>query len=252
MVAAMNRTEPSHSAARNPPGRMPTRPCNGLSAGGTKSSGLVQITAAASLASTDHDRIGRAVRDLGKRQSRTAAAAVAVGLLARTLRLYRRYPNRPSSPAPRCCWATDRLAGMRVDQCLVVLAVPRFVQVELLVERLLLDERQDVHAPAQQRLAILVDAVGGRKPAEHVVVVVHGQARSASGCSSTASDVRLRGPPARRAAAAPPAPVRKRPHSCRAACCATRIRSHLRFSALRRWWAANAERWLTSTAAQPY
>src|SRR5206468_7360459 len=41
------------------------------------------------------------------------------------------------------------------DQLLVVLAVPGLVEAELLVQRLLLDVRQDGDAPAQAGLAVL-------------------------------------------------------------------------------------------------
>src|SRR5579864_5357034 len=61
-------------------------------------------------------------------------------------------------------------------QGLVVRAIPRLVLVELVVERLLLDERQDVDPPAQERLAILVRAVGGGEGVIYGVVVMHGQA----------------------------------------------------------------------------
>ena len=54
----------------------------------------------------------------------------------------------------------------------------RFVcrQVELVVERLLLEPGEDVHPPAQERLAVLVGAEGGREGVVGRVVVVHREA----------------------------------------------------------------------------
>ena len=139
MVAAMNRTEPSQNPARNPPGRMPTDLATDYPRG-TKSSGLVQITAAASLASTtmivldvpsvilaNDSPTGWLRRPFGRRHEHSVFAGVTQ--VDRFPRL-RHTIGRPIDL---------RHAG---DQCLVVLAIPRFVQVELLIERLLLDEGQ--------------------------------------------------------------------------------------------------------------
>ena len=61
-----------------------------------------------------------------------------------------------------------------LDQLLVVVAVPRLVQAKLLIKFLLLDEGQDVHSPAQERLAVTsaVPGSGGQRPI-HVRIVVH-------------------------------------------------------------------------------
>src|SRR5205823_5177429 len=61
-----------------------------------------------------------------------------------------------------------------VDEPLVVRAVPGLVELELLVQRLLADVRQEGHAPAQQRLAVLgVEGVRWQSP-RCVVVIVEG------------------------------------------------------------------------------
>ena len=61
-----------------------------------------------------------------------------------------------------------------VDEGLVVRAVPRLIQLELVVQPLLLDVGQDRHPPAQQPLAVLADD-GPGEMAVGVVVVVHRQ-----------------------------------------------------------------------------
>ncbi len=65
--------------------------------------------------------------------------------------------------------------GHLVQQRLVVRAVPGLVEVELVVERLLVEERQEGDPPAQERLAVLADR-GGGEPAAIAGEVVHGQA----------------------------------------------------------------------------
>ena len=72
----------------------------------------------------------------------------------------------------------DQAGGRRPafrHQRSIVLAIPRFVEVELLVEFLLPNERQQVDAPTQQRPALFVHGVGGGKLPVVVVVAVHGQ-----------------------------------------------------------------------------
>ena len=59
------------------------------------------------------------------------------------------------------------------NKLLIVLAIPRLVQTELLVQPVLLNERQSKDPPAQQRLAVLVGAVGWGEVLEGVVVSVN-------------------------------------------------------------------------------
>ena len=56
-------------------------------------------------------------------------------------------------------------------------AVPGLVEVELVVERLLVEERQESDSPAQERLAVLADRGGGEPgPVVSRGEIVHGEA----------------------------------------------------------------------------
>ncbi len=72
-------------------------------------------------------------------------------------------------------WGVD--GGHLVQQGLVVRAVPGLVEVELVIERLLVEERQESDPPAQERLAVLADC-GGGEPSVIVGEVVHGEAKT--------------------------------------------------------------------------
>ena len=114
---------------------MPVRPCSGLSSRGTKSSGLVQITAAASLASTVMIVLDVPSRDLPEGQSQGPLRRPAgLGCLSGRWHEHSVFAGVTQ---------VDRLSRLRhavgrsVDlwhagnQFLVVLAIPRFVEVEL-------------------------------------------------------------------------------------------------------------------------
>ena len=74
--------------------------------------------------------------------------------------------------------ARDRGVDVRhlVQQGLVVRAVPGLVEVELVIERLLVQERQESDSPAQERLAVLADRGGGKRGRPVSGEVVHGEA----------------------------------------------------------------------------
>src|SRR4051812_18426356 len=61
--------------------------------------------------------------------------------------------------------------GNLVDQLLVVRAVPWLVVLELLVQFVVLDVRQDLHTPTQKRLLVLGHLIGGQGPVRVVKIV---------------------------------------------------------------------------------
>src|SRR5439155_636694 len=61
-----------------------------------------------------------------------------------------------------------------VDQLLVVRAIPRLIELELLVKSVFLDVRQDLHPPAQERFTVLTLLVAGQA-AIRVVIIMPGQ-----------------------------------------------------------------------------
>lgn len=77
------------------------------------------------------------------------------------------------------------------DQRRVVPAIPGLVLVELVVERLLLEERQDMHSPAQERLAFRALAEGGREGAMRGAVAMHGLADLLEVVCAPGASVRL-------------------------------------------------------------
>ena len=70
---------------------------------------------------------------------------------------------------------TAEAEGHLRDQLLIVRAVPRFVEPELLEEFLFAQIGKQQHAPAQQRLAVLIERGPGRKPLVGIVILVHAQ-----------------------------------------------------------------------------
>jgi hypothetical protein len=63
-----------------------------------------------------------------------------------------------------------------LDELAVVFAVPRFIELELPVESLVLDVREEMDPPAQQRLAVGIEIGAGGEPSVAIVVVVKPQA----------------------------------------------------------------------------
>ena len=70
-------------------------------------------------------------------------------------------------------------------------AIPWLVLVELVVQRLLLEERQDVNSPAQERFAFRALAVGGREGLMSGAVLMHGRADLLEVVRALGASVRL-------------------------------------------------------------